>query len=81
VAGTTYEGASLASDSSVGVGSDSTNTSDTTDEGAALRTVRLSACALPATVVAATTVKGSVLTFDRLVGVSSASHCGGGQDR
>jgi hypothetical protein len=34
-----------------------------------------------ATVVAGTTCDGAALASDRLVGVGSANHCGGGHDR
>jgi hypothetical protein len=50
---------------------------DTTVEGAALVLYALSAWAQPATVVAGKTGEGAALASFRLVGMGSASHCGG----
>jgi hypothetical protein len=53
---------------------------DTIFEGADLATFARSAWTQPATVVEGTTGEGHPLASDRLVGVGSASNCGGGND-
>jgi hypothetical protein len=52
----------------------------TTGEGSAIASVRLSAWAQVVNVVTCATGVGAALASVRLVGVCSASHCGGGYD-
>jgi hypothetical protein len=53
----------------------------TTGEALLRPLIARSALVMPATVVAGTIGEGAALASDRLVGVDSASHCGGGNDR
>jgi hypothetical protein len=74
VAGTTREGAALASVRSVGLGSTSQCVCGKTGVGASLACVRLWAWALPANVVAGTTGDVAALVSVPSVGVGTVSH-------
>jgi hypothetical protein len=52
----------------------------TTSEGPVMALVLSVGVCQPATVVAGTTCDGAAMASFRLVGVISASHCGGGHD-
>ena len=54
---------------------------DPTCEGADLAYVLLVVVVHPTTVVAGTTDEGAALASGRLVGVGSASHCGGAHEK
>ena len=78
VAGTTSEGAALASVLSVGLGSGSLCDSETSGEGLVWPLFAWSALALSATEVAVTTDVGTGLASVRLITVGSGKHCDGG---